>query len=109
MNEIAQTKIDRLRELHGEIIGAVRMTLDKAIEAGGTLLAVKAELPFGSFTSWVKENVGFDIRTAQRYMRAYRNRDRLRSDSVSFLTEAYTALKAPKTWKRHGPKHPANG
>ena len=109
MNEIAQTKIDRLRELHGEIIGAVRMTLDKAIEAGGTLLAVKAELPFGSFTSWVKENVGFDIRTAQRYMRAYRNRDRLRSDSVSFLTEAYTALQAPKTWKRHGPKHPANG
>ena len=52
MNEIAQTTVDRLRELHREILGAVRMTLDKAIEAGGILEEVKAELPHGDFTQW---------------------------------------------------------
>ena len=92
MNEIAQTTVDRLRELHREIIGAVRMTLDKAIEAGGILQEVKAELSHGDFTQWVENNAGFDIRTAQRYMKAHRNREQLKNDSVSFLTEAYRRL-----------------
>lgn len=38
--------------------------------AGALLLSVKAEMPHGAFLPWIKENVTFSERTAQRYMNA---------------------------------------
>lgn len=96
MNEIQATQADRLRQLHGEIIGAARMLLDKAIEAGKILRDVKAYLAHGEFTEWVETNAGFNIRTAQRYMKIYENREQLKNDSVSLLTDAHKMLTAPK-------------
>lgn len=96
MNEIQATQADRLRQLHGEIIGAARMLLDKAIEAGKILRDVKAYLAHGEFTTWVETNAGFNIRTAQRYMKIYENREQLKNDSVSLLTDAHKMLTAPK-------------
>jgi hypothetical protein len=96
MNDIQATKVTRLRQLHGEIVGAVRLALDKAIEAGGILQKVKESLPHGEFTAWVEANAGFNIRTAQRYMKIHGNRDRLKNESVSLLTDAYKMLTAPK-------------
>jgi len=70
--------------------------LSKAIEAGGILHEVKAALPHGEFTPWVEESAGFNIRTAQRYMKVYENRDQLKNDSVSLLTDAHRLLTTSK-------------
>ena len=96
MNEIQATQVDRLKQLHGEIIGAARMALDKAIEAGGILHEVKAAMPHGEFTAWVETNAGFSIRTAQRYMKIYESREEIKNDSVSLLTGAHKMLTSPK-------------
>jgi hypothetical protein len=87
MNEVQKSKIEKLNQIHTEIVGSIQMTLKKAIEAGGILREMKKSLPHGSFTLWVEDNIMFDIRTAQRYMRAYKNRDRLKNDSVSYLKD----------------------
>ncbi len=90
------TQAERLKQLHEEIMGAARMVLDKAIEAGGILHEVKAKLPHGDFSAWIETNTGFNIRTAQRYMKIHDNRDQLKNDSVSLLTDAHKLLTAPK-------------
>jgi hypothetical protein len=98
MNEtfqIQKSRADRLRQLHSEILGACRTVLSKAIEAGGILYEVKASLPHGEFTSWVEGNAGFNIRTAQRYMKIHENRDQI-NDSVSLLTDAHRLLTTSK-------------
>ena len=87
MNEVERSKIQELNRLHGEILGAMRTTLHKAVEAGGILREVKDTLPHGQFTRWVEDNIDFDIRTAQRYMKAHDNRDRIKNDSLSYLKE----------------------
>jgi len=102
MNELQTIQADRLKQLHGEIMGAARMVMDKAIEAGGILQEVKASLPHGEFTEWVEQNAGFNIRTAQRYMKIYENRDVLKNDSVSLLTDAHKMLTAPMEQNKVG-------
>ena len=96
MNEIQTTQAARLRQLHGVIIAALQATLDKAVEAGGILRDVKVSLPHGDFGKWVESNTGFNIRTAQRYMKIFDNRDQLKSDSVSYLADAHKLLTEPK-------------
>jgi hypothetical protein len=96
MNEIQATQADRLKQLHGEIMGAARMVLDKAIEAGGILHDVKAALPHGDFIEWVETNAGFNIRTAQRYMKIHENREQIKNDNVTLLMDAHKMLTAPK-------------
>lgn len=92
---LQKTQAERLRALHSEIIGSCRMILSKAIEAGEILNDVKASLPHGEFTSWVERNAGFNIRTAQRYMKIYGNREQI-NDSVSLLTDAHRLLTMSK-------------
>lgn len=92
MMEIERSKVERLRELHGEILGGMKKTIAQAIEAGGILSEIKEALPHGDFTSWVEKNAGFDIRTAQRYMKTFSRREEIEGDTVSHLTEAYRLL-----------------
>lgn len=87
MSEIEKTKADQINELHGQIMGAMKTTISLAVEAGRILTEVKQALPHGAFTDWIESNCAFDVRTAQRYRKAYENRDRLKSDSVSFLNQ----------------------
>ena len=100
LNEIEPSKIDRIMQLHAEIVGAVRMSIGKAIEIGELLETEKAKISHGEWSKWVGGNLPFDIRTAQRYMKANANRDRIKYDSVSLLTEAYEAIEKPKTRNR---------
>jgi len=94
---IDKHKIERLQELHGLVVSSAVKTFEAAIEAGKILTEIKQDLPHGSFTSWCEENLPFNIRTAQRYMRCYASRDKLlKNDSVSLLSGAYRMLEKPK-------------
>lgn len=86
--------VREIRELHSEISDALRQTLPKAIRIGELLTEQKARLEHGAFLPWVKQNLPFTDRTARNYMRMYRERARLKSESVSDLTTAYKLLTA---------------
>lgn len=97
MNELQKANTERIATLHAEIVGALRSSLEKAIEVGELLEEQKATVAHGEWSSWVEEKLPFDIRTAQRYMKTYVNRDSiLKNDSVSHLTDAYRLLEEPK-------------
>ena len=87
MDNLQKNITQQLNELHLEIEQSSKATILKAIEAGELLNQVKDSLKHGEFTDWVKMNVTFDIRTAQRYMKAFNKRHLLKNDTVSSLRE----------------------
>lgn len=70
----------------------MRQSLDKAIRIGQLLTEQKDTLKHGEFTPWLEANIPFTDRTARNYMRLYRERDRIKTESVSDLTGAYALL-----------------
>ena len=78
--------------LHSGIITAARKTLDTGIRIGELLVEQKSKLRHGLWLSWVKENLPFDVRTAQNYTRVYDRREELKNESVSHLGDAYRIL-----------------
>ena len=86
----------QINKLHGMIMANARQCLADALEVGRLLKEQKAELGHGEWLPWLKENVSFNVRTAQRYMNLHENRDRLKNDSVSHLMDAYDKLVKPK-------------
>lgn len=95
MNEPQMKRTDRIAELHREIIGYLKVTVDKAIEIGGLLIEQKAELDHGQWLPWVRENLPFSERLARDYMRFYDRRDELKTANVADLTEARRLLSKP--------------
>lgn len=81
--------------LHNEIGGYLKISLEKAIRIGELLVEQKDSLKHGGFTSWVKTNLPFTDRTARNYMGLYRERDRLKTETVSDLASGYRLLASP--------------
>ena len=92
MNKIQKTRIDKITELHNEIGGYLKITLDKAIEIGGLLSGQKAELNHGEWLPWVNDNLPFSERLARDYMRFHERRDEFKSANLADLTAARKAL-----------------
>ena len=99
MNEVTTRRIEKISALHVEIGGYLKITLDKAIEIGGILAEMKAEAEHGEW-SRIAAALPFDIRTAQRYIRAYTHRDQIKSDTVSSLTDAYRMIEKAAEQRR---------
>ena len=110
--EPQKTRTDRIIELHNEIVGAVRMTLAKAIEIGALLQEQKDSLSHGEWIPWTVDHLPFDLRSAQRYMRAHTMREQIECDSVSSLADAYELLNereaAPISPRGQPPEIPAD-
>ena len=100
MNEIEQSRIDRLnnghREISGIVSGAFKMTLPIAIEMGEILTEQKADLEHGQWLPWVEENLIFSDRSARDYMRFYDRREELKSATVADLRDARKLLTETK-------------
>ena len=95
MNQIQQSTIQEIVTLHQEIAGHLKISLEKAIKIGELLTEQKESLKHGQFTPWIKDNLPFTDRTARNYMRLYHARDKLKTERVSDLNEAYRLLEAP--------------
>lgn len=89
------SRIQEITALHNEIGGYLKMTLEKAIQIGELLMEQKDSMEHGEFTAWVNANLPFTDRTARNYMRLYKERDKLKTETVSDLTEGYRLLTAP--------------
>lgn len=92
MNEIEKSRAEEMRRLHGEILNSLKMSLDKAIRIGELLAEQKEVLKHGEFTAWVNDNLPFTDRTARNYMRLFQERDRLKTENISGLKDAYELL-----------------
>jgi hypothetical protein len=90
--QIEKNRREEIARLHEEIVGHLRQSLEKAIRIGELLTEQKESLKHGEYTPWLKANVPFSDRTAQNYMRVYRERDRIKTETVSDLTGAYKLL-----------------
>lgn len=96
MNELERTRTQKIVKLHNQIVTDLKRSLNSAIEIGQLLTDQKANLKHGEFTAWIAENLPFSDRTARNYMRVYRERDRLKTETVSDLKSAYRVLSAPE-------------
>jgi len=92
MNKIEKSRIQEITQLHSEIGGYLKMTLDKAIRIGELLHGQKAECGHGNWLPWVKNNLSFSERVAQDYIRFYDRRKELKSARVADLSEARLLL-----------------
>lgn len=93
---VRQEFIDEIQNLHNEIQGHIKMTVEKAVRLGELLTAVKEMLPFGEFGKWIESNCGFSVRTSQRYIKVFEKRQEHKYDTVSHLSEIYNLITPPK-------------
>ena len=63
-----QTIIDQINTHHKNATKHAKDAIESAKAAGELLLHVKATLPHGMLTSWIKANLNVSDRQAQRYM-----------------------------------------
>lgn len=96
MKELSRTRADEIRTLHDEIIQGLRRSLERAIRIGELLTEQKTSMQHGQFGQWIAVNLPFTDRTARNYMRCYRERDRLKTETISDLTNAYLLLREPE-------------
>jgi hypothetical protein len=93
---VDQSIIDHINRRHRRIMELGKQALDEAIDIGRDLSEIKTSLDHGQWLPWLEKNAEFTARSATRYMRLWDNRDRLKSDNVSDLSEAYALLSEPK-------------
>lgn len=86
------TTIDEISRLHGEFNGLSKEALAVVLRIGELLFEQKAKLGHGSWGAWVSDNLPFTARTASKYLRLHAERERLKSENVSDLAEAYRPL-----------------
>lgn len=92
MADIEKSRIKQINKWHNEILGFGAQALERAMLSGEALMEIKRKVGWGSYESWIKENLTYDERTARRYVSIYEYRKRLKTDSVSDLTSAYRLI-----------------
>ena len=91
MKEI-ENRVEEIGRLHSGILTSLKRSLSDGIRIGELLAEQKGILKHGDFMAWVNENLPFTDRTARNYMRLFQERDRLKTETVSDLKEAYGLL-----------------
>ena len=87
MNQLEKNQIQEINELHNEIEGYLKKSLEKAIRLGELLIEQKANVKHGEWLTWIDANLSFTDRTARNYMRLYRERDRLKTETISDIAK----------------------
>lgn len=93
-----QDSLAEVVALHGDIMGGVRTTLEKAIRIGELLADIKCGMKHGQWLPWIQEHLPFDRMTAFRYMRLHERRRQIeeviKCNTKLQLTDAYKLLAA---------------
>ena len=98
MTTLMVSNTKELNDLHQQIEGKLRSTVQDAIRAGELLTQAKDDLPHGAFLPWIEENCIFSQQTASRYMTLCKHQSKLLS--VSNLPEAYKQVKQIESVKK---------
>ncbi len=89
--------IREINKLYQEIEAAGKVMIDKAIRIGELLSEQKASMKHGEWIPWVEENLPFDVREGQNYMRVFAHKEELNAKPVSHLKGAIASLVKSKT------------
>ena len=79
--------INKMIDTHDSISRPVSIVI-KAMWIGEMLLKQKEELSHGEFANFIKRNFPFSKRTAQHYMKAYKNRKRIEKAEIKSIRSA---------------------
>jgi hypothetical protein len=71
----------RIRGEHDGAKGAIKRGVEHAIAAGELLIEAKEKLQHGQWLTWLEEHCGLSERSARRYMRVARNKDKIASEN----------------------------
>lgn len=74
MNELTN-KVNEINKLHQLAINSANEAVGYANELGRLLTDIKVQIPHGSFTKWIMENLTISPSQAQRYMQAANGKD----------------------------------
>lgn len=109
--EVLEPGARSLRELaddakreHGLVLEAGTAMMEHAINAGEALLALKPQVPVGTWRQWIEVNLPFAYATAHLYMRCFKHQDLIRESGWTRMNEVKTQLGALVE-----PEHQAKG
>jgi len=94
---IVKDPIQEINELHLDMCGFAKMSVEKAIRIGQLLTEEKAKLKHSEWIPWFQANIKFGLTTANNYRRLYRQKDKF--TNVVNLTDAYR-LSLPNSRKK---------
>ena len=98
MTTLMVSNTKELNDLHQQIEGKLRSTVQDAIRAGELLTQAKDDLPHGAFLPWIGKNCIFGDKTAERYMKVFEHKGKI--VTVSNLPEAYRQVKQIESVKK---------
>ena len=98
MNTLMVSNTRELNDLHQQIKGKLRSTVQDAIRAGEILTKVKDDLPHGEIGKWIKTNCIFSHQTAYNYMSLFQYKGKIKT--VLNLPEAYKQVKQLESAKK---------
>ena len=99
MTTLMVSNTKELNDLHQQIEGELRSTVQDAIRAGELLTQAKDGLPHGGFLPWIEQNCVFARNTAFRYMQVFKYKDKC--STVDHLQDAYKQVKQLETAEKH--------
>jgi hypothetical protein len=99
VNAIITNNTKVLNDLHQQIEGKLRSTVQDAIRAGELLTQTKDDLPHGEFLPWISKNCVFSQDTAERYRKLYNHADKIRT--MRNLHDAYKQVKQLESAEKH--------
>ena len=94
--ELVVNIIEEIIKKHVELVHKQLGTLELAIHIGALLTQQKMDSKHGEFAGWIKETLPFSIRTAQKYMNVFANKDKLLALGADGLNDAYLLLAPEK-------------
>ena len=98
MHTLATYNIKELNDLHQQIEGKLRSTVQDAIRAGEILMHAKDKLAHGELGQWIENNCIFSSKTAYRYMGIFEHKSKI--VTVTNLPEAYKQVKQLESAKK---------
>jgi len=84
---------EQIISLHADITTYQKKSFDNAIRIGEVLFSLKEKNIYKNMMGkWMKQNLPFSIRTGERYIKVYLNRDALAKKNINNLADAYLEL-----------------
>lgn len=72
-------ELSEIRNLHGDVLQAARLSLVKGVRIGELLTEIKKRCGHGNWLDYLDTHLPFSERTAQQYMMLFAKRDALKS------------------------------
>lgn len=99
MNELTN-KVNEINNLHQLAINSANEAVGYANQLGRLLTDIKIQIPHGSFTKWIEENLTISPRQAQRYMAVASGKD-LNISKLGYKNDTLSVLSNEQLFQKY--------